>query len=243
MNITHHWKRFLAVGCSHGYLSDGDALEAVLRFKRLWKPHTVIHLGDCFDTTAFMKDGAAAGQGGPKPIKPDLDSGHEFLRQLRPNVFCCGNHEDRLWRLASHRNEIVATLAQSIITGIQTICDGMGCEILPWEYKQAFHIGNFKFFHGTIFTESCARDTAEARGNCVFAHAHRASMATGRRDDCPTGICVGHLMREDLADYAKARKSTYAWSRGFCWGVYHQDRLVPWLHVQPQGQKEWVLPI
>ena len=48
-NITRSWKRFLAVGCSHGHHADQALLKKVLSFKARWKPHTTIHLGDVVD--------------------------------------------------------------------------------------------------------------------------------------------------------------------------------------------------
>lgn len=77
----------------------------------------------------------------------------------------------------------------------------------------------------------------------VFAHAHRAGMATARNWSCTVGYCTGHLMRPELAEYAKVRKSTYAWSAGLVWGEYSDDNTVAWLHVQPQGAMEWRLPL
>jgi hypothetical protein len=236
------WKRFLGVGCSHGYLADPAALDAILRVKAAWKPHTTVHLGDCFDTTAF-RSGANGTPDESKPVRPDLDSGLQFLRDLRPQIFLAGNHEDRLWRLRSSNNAIVAELSTQIVANIETVCDGMKCKVVPWSYKQGVFLGGWRFCHGTIFSEFAARDMAEVCGNVIFAHAHRAAIATGRRTDAPTGICVGHLMQPELAEYAKARKSTYAWSQGFVWGEYTDSKLVAWLHVQPQGQTTWRLPI
>ena len=48
-------KRFVAVSCSHGYLADRKAQDAVIAFCRDFKPHTTIHLGDFTDTTAFSR--------------------------------------------------------------------------------------------------------------------------------------------------------------------------------------------
>lgn len=233
----------MAVGCSHGILSDPVALKAVLKFKAAWKPHFTAHLGDCFDTTAFMKEGRAAESGGAKPIEPDMDRGAQFLEDYKPDLFMCGNHEDRLWKLCRDKNELIAYAAGQLVTKITMLCDRMKCKVLPWEYKQGFRLGNYILCHGTIFSEFAPRDMAEVNGNVIFAHAHRAGMATARRRDGVMGICVGHLMDPALAEYAKPRKSTYAWSQGFCWGYYNDETVIPWLHIQPQGQTEWVLPL
>jgi len=240
--IVHTWRKFLALGCSHGYLSDPVALKAILDFKSAYKPDTVLHLGDAIDTTAF-RSGAKGSADESSPVEPDLEAGLNFIRELAPHYYLCGNHEDRLWNLQFSPNALVSELAIRVIADIETTCDSLHCQLIPWHYKQHIKLGNYSFMHGTIFSENCARDMAEVWGNCIFAHAHRAGMAKGRRVDNPTGICVGHLMQPTLAHYAKARKSTYAWSQGFAWGEYSDTRTVAWLHEQPQNQAEWILPL
>jgi len=47
------WKKWMAVGCSHGDQIDPDARKAVLVFKERWKPDMTIHLGDFLDLAAF----------------------------------------------------------------------------------------------------------------------------------------------------------------------------------------------
>lgn len=68
MNIVSPWRRFMAVGCSHGIYADPLAVEAVLRFREQYRPHEVIHLGDFTDMSPFM--GGSNGEG--DAIKPDL---------------------------------------------------------------------------------------------------------------------------------------------------------------------------
>ncbi len=57
MNIVRKWKKFFAVGCSHGHLADQSALATALKFKSAWKPDTVMHLGDFMDLAA-LRSGA-----------------------------------------------------------------------------------------------------------------------------------------------------------------------------------------
>ena len=241
MNIGRKWRKFLAVGCSHGFMADPTALSAVLRFKEVFKPHFTAHLGDAFDTTAF-RSGAKGTKDEAEPIDPDVASGLDFLEKLRPNLFLFGNHEDRLTSLSSHPNAIVACCASKIVHEIKQSCAKMKCAVLDYNYRQSYTLGNYKLMHGTIYTENAARDHAELHGNVIHAHSHRAQMATGRRSDAPTGIAVGCLMDPAKAKYAKSRKSTYAWSNGFVFGFYTDTLLQPWLHVQPQGLSEWRLP-
>lgn len=243
MNIVRKWKRLFAVGCSHGGLIDPIARKAVLTFKDKFKPDKIIHLGDFVDTAAF-RAGAKGTSDESEPVSPDFNAGLTFIKELRPNLIFNGNHEIRLWRLANHHNAIVSALSQNLIERIQTTAKICKAELVEgWGISHHRTVGNFKFMHGYMFGENACRDHAEAHGNIVFAHTHRAGVQKGRRDDYPTGFCVGTLSDIPNMDYAQARRSTLSWSGGFVWGEYCDDRCQLYLHEQPQGQKEWRLPI
>ena len=242
-NITQKWKKFLAVGCSHGNLIDPRASAAVLDFRQRWKPDTVAHLGDFIDTAAF-RAGAKGTSDESAPIEPDIEAGLHFLSELRPNIILNGNHEARLWRLQNHHNAIVADCAGQIINRIRMKADKLKATFIEgWSIRDYATIGNFKLMHGYMFSENACRDHAEAHGNVIFAHTHRAGMAKGRRDDSPTGYCVGTLSNIPNMDYASARRATLSWAGGFVWGEYTDTRAVCWLHEQPQNQTQWRLPI
>lgn len=243
MNPIRKWKRLLAVGCSHGNHIDPKARSAILNFKDAWKPHKTIHLGDFVDTAAF-RAGAKGTSDESEPISPDFEAGLGFLKDLRPNLIFNGNHEARLWRLAGHHSAIIQELSKDLIERIRTRAAICRAEFVEgWGIRHWRMVGNFKFMHGYLFSENSCRDHAEAHGNIVFAHTHRAGVAKGRRDDSPTGYCVGTLSNIPAMEYAQARRATLSWSGGFVWGEYTDDRCVLWLHEQPQSQDEWVLPL
>lgn len=232
----------MAVGCSHGNLIDPVARKAVLDFRTRWKPDKTIHLGDFVDTAAF-RAGAKGTSDESEPITPDFEAGLSFLKDLRPNLIFCGNHEARLWRLRSDNRAIVSELSSDLIDRIRTRAALCKAELVEdWSIRGYRTVGNYKFMHGYIFNENACRDHAEAHGNVVFAHTHRAGMAKGRRDDNPTGYCVGTLSNIPNMDYANTKKSTLSWCGGFVWGEYCDDRSVLWVHEQPQNQTEWRLP-
>ena len=232
----------MAVGCSHGAWIDRRAADAVLEFKRRYKPHVTVHLGDALDMTAF-RSGAAGSKDEAEPIAPDMDAGLQFIRRLEPQVWLMGNHEDRLYRLRDHPKAIVSELAGMLVGEIESECRKLKCVTVPYHYKQAYRLGNYSLMHGWFFNENAARDHAEAFGNVIFAHTHRAGMAKGRRADSPTGYCVGTLMRVEHAEYAKGRRATLGWSQGFVWSEFTDSQAVVWLHEQPQGSHTWRLPL
>ena len=235
----------MAYGCSHATYADPKAQEAVLKFRKQWiRPRKsgdrVIDLGDFTDMSAFMSK--AKGEG--DPIKPDIEGGLSWLEQMAVTDVLGGNHEARLWREMASRNEIVAYAATELVSKIETKIKRMGATFLPyrgvWDH---LHIGNYKFTHGTVYSENATRDMAEMHGNVVHAHTHRAGVAKGRRDDNPTAFGVGTLTRMGAMEYANTKKSSLAWSQGFVWGEYCDDLCVLWLHEQPTTSTEWRLPV
>ena len=243
MNPIRNWKRLLAVACSHGGLADPTAIAAVVKFKRQFRPHKTIHLGDFTDTTAF-RSGAKGSSDETEPVRPDIDAGLEFIEQLGADLVFCGNHEARIWRLAHHYNAIVSELSKHVIERIQSRCKRQRAELVEYDgVWQQRTIGNFKFMHGVFYSENAARDHAEAYGNCVHGHTHRSGIAKGRRDDNPTGFNVGTLTKIPNMDYANTRRATLAWSQGFVFGEYCDDLCQLYLHEQPRNLTEWRLPI
>ena len=94
-NITHKWKKLLAVSCSHAKYVDKNAWQAVLEFKRRFRPDTILHLGDFIDLSALMGNGAGSGSDGDE-VTPDIDTGLVHLRELLAGCkdpwVLCGNH-------------------------------------------------------------------------------------------------------------------------------------------------------
>ena len=240
--VVRKWKRLLAVGCSHGIHADPKAISAVLKFRESYKPDTCVHLGDFCDTAAF-RSGAKGTGDESEPVQPDIDGGLDFLEKLRPTLVFAGNHEDRLYRLATSSNAIIAHCSQAVLDEISRTCKKLRAELVPWTgIEQGRMLGGYRFMHGVFYSENAIRDHAEAYGNVVHAHTHRAGVSKGRRSDNPTGYCVGTLTRRASMDYAKGRRSTMAWSAGFLWGEYTDDAAVFWLHEQPSNVAEWRLP-
>jgi hypothetical protein len=244
-------KRILVVGCSHGVHADPKALAAVLKFKREFRPHTVVHLGDFVDTTAF-RGGCAGTSDEMEPVEPDIDGGLDFLKRLGEGlsrgglIVLEGNHEHRLYEMAKSPSAVKAHCAGEIIRRIETRVALSKGVLYPWRgVFGGVRLGNFQFFHGSVFGENATRDMAEMHGNVVHAHTHRPAIATGRRDDFPIGIGVGTLTRRAEAGYAKSRRATLGWGQGFVWGEYDDRTAHLQLCLGPNDQNEsseWMLP-
>lgn len=244
--VTSRWDGVLIVGCSHGVRASKPALEAVLRFKRAFKPKHTAHIGDFIDTSC-LRTGAPGTQDEYDPIRPDLSSGLNFLEQLQPTIVVLGNHDWRPYLLRNHPKAIIAELAAVVVKDIEATCQKLRAKVTPYGYKKHHMLADdCKLMHGTFCNEAATRDHAEAYappgGIVVHAHTHRTGYARGRRADNPLGICVGTLANIPAMEYAAQRKSTLSWSAGFVWGFTNQKRTQLWVHDNGQDQT-WRLPI
>lgn len=242
--IVRRWKRFLAVGCSHGHYADKALLKEVLAFKARWQPHSTIHLGDAIDLACF-RAGAMNSKDDATDPTSDIESGLLFLSQLEPTLYFFGNHEARLTQLMQHPRAIVACLASRIH---DQILSRVSCEVVPYNFQHGWRqIGDALFGHGYMVNEQSVRDHAEAvcggtANKAVIAHLHRVSQAEGRNRHHPTGYCVGWLGDVTKAEYAANRRATSSWSRGFAWGEYCDNETVLWLAKETK-QGKFRLPI
>jgi predicted phosphodiesterase len=244
-NIIAAKRKFVAIGCSHGAHADPHALQKVLRFCESYKPDIRIHLGDFTDQAAF-RSGAAGTNDEHASIADDLTHGLNFLNEFRPTLVLNGNHEDRLWKLAEHHNEIVARAASSVIGEIRACAESHGAKYIEKYDISMDHpkIGDYTLMHGYMYPENAIRDHAETWGNVIHAHTHRAGMASGRRSDRPTGYCVGTLSHLPAMSYAKTRRATLSWNHGIVWGEATEDKCYPNLsQCQMNQAQDWALPL
>lgn len=220
------WKRFLALGCSHGQYADPESLSEILRFKREFKPHTTMHLGDALDFTAF-RAGAKGTKDATERIEFDLDAGLDFIKELRPNVYFLGNHEDRINRFIGHPDAITSYAAAKVMNEVSETCRKMRTQIVPYDNELGWlRFGDALFGHGYMFNQNAIRDHAETFGKCVFAHLHRTGIERARQRDGAVGYCVGWLGQKQKAGYAKTFRSRLAWNNGYAWGRYSDSQTI-----------------
>jgi predicted phosphodiesterase len=237
------WKKWMAVGCSHGNSIDPAAREAVLTFRDRWKPDTVLHLGDFVDLSAFragaIRDTNESDHAAD--VAGDLMAGVEFLHELKPNFILLGNHEARLWKYRESPNALLAYAAQLSIQKIEDTAKALKAKITPYGIRNFVSLGDTKFVHGYMFNLAAIRDHAETYGNVVLAHLHRVGWERARNIDGASGHCVGMLADFDM-QYASTRRATLAWSQGFAYGYYNAKQCVTYL-CQRKKNHEWLLPL
>ena len=237
------WKKWMAVGCSHGIEIDPEARAAVIKFKAEWKPHTTLHLGDFIDLSAFragaVRDSNDADHA--SDVAGDLMAGIEFLHELEPNFILCGNHEARLWRFRESPNALLAYAANLTISKIEETAKKLRAPLTPYGIREFVQLGDTKFIHGSMFNVTAIRDHAETYGNVVMAHLHRVGWERARNIDGASGYCTGMLANFDM-EYAANRRATLAWSQGFAYGHYC-DRSTTVNLCERKRNNPWLLPL
>jgi hypothetical protein len=237
------WKKWMAVGCSHGDQIDPEARKAVLTFKDRWKPDTTIHLGDFLDLAAFRSGAISDPNSSDRAasISDDLSAGIDFLHELRPQHILYGNHEARLYKLASSPNALAAHAATLTIQAIEKTAKELKAKLYPYHIRSFYELGGTKFLHGYMYNVQAIRDHAETYGQCVLAHLHRVGWERARTLDGASGYCTGMLARFDM-EYASTRRATFAWSQGFAYG-YYKDNSININLCERRQNNPWLLPI
>ena len=239
-NVNKQWKRFMAVGCNHGYWADPTALEGVLEFKRRYKPDTTIHLGDYIDTTSFRTGAGPEDHLGD--IFEDTDKGLAFIEAYEPDILFNGNHDIRVWESLDSANAQRRFAAKDIVTRIEKLVGNI-------DFVEDYHInrsvrvlGDTHFLHGFMYNDNGVRDHAAHFGKCVIAHLHKVAMAPASRIDSPVGYCVGYLGDELKFTYAARRRAIAQWSQGFAWGEYSDKECIVYLNERNK-EGAWRLPV
>lgn len=246
------WRRWMAVTCSHAQHLCPDARRAVLAFARSFRPHTLAHLGDFLDTTAF-RSGARGTTDEGADVDMDMDAGALFVREFFDStrasrrILFRGNHEDRVFRLAHHPSGLIRKAAGDVVRAIENLaiihrCEGGGT--VPYHIEHGWRrLGADTILgHGYMYNTQAARDHAEMAGcNVVFGHIHRVEITQARTIAHAKGYSIGWLGACDM-DYAKARRQTLSWTNAFAWGEYQADGATT-INVceRPRGG-EWRLP-
>lgn len=240
MKSNRKWKKFIAIGCNHGYWADPTALEAVLKFTRSWKPDTRIHLGDYLDTTSFRSGAGAKDHQGE--IMNDLKVGIDFLKAFEPTILFNGNHDIRIWESLNDHNAQRKYAAQEITKQVQQAISKKTDFEIDYDIRKSIRVlGDTAFLHGFMYSENAIKDHASHFGKCVIAHLHKVASVPASRVDSPVGYCVGYLGDGDKFDYAIRRRAVSQWSQGFAWGEYSDKECVVWLNERTKDG--WRLPV
>jgi hypothetical protein len=231
------FRKWLAVFDNHGKLADPSAIEAMLEFKRHWKPDITIHGGDGFDL-ACLRKGASKDEEFEE-VGADIDAGKDFLRKLRPNVYMRGNHCERLWDVAQGHNPIAARFATKAIEEI--LASMPKAQVFPYDKRAGvYQLGNLRFIHGYASGINAARSTAQAYKSVVMGHCHVIDSASVAGLEPCTGYIAGALCKLSAA-YNRAHLNTLRQAHGFAYGITWPNGNYQYFQAQCEGGV-WVFP-
>ena len=236
-------KRVLACSCSHGSFVNHAVTDELLAFKRDFAPHFTMHLGDFFDTTAFMGRAGRHEQG--QSVLVDCAEGLAFIKALEPTHVFVGNHDYRLWKELRSNNGKDVAAATLVMDRLKASVAIAGAELVPYSGAMDAsgwrRIGNVVFGHGVMYNEGCARDHAEAFGmTTVFGHTHKLIRQPGRTMRRTEGLSVGCLCDKSAMDYASGRRATMSWDNGWLYGEIGEDDECLMLYRARTGKREEV---
>lgn len=242
------WVKFVCFGCSHGDLVDDSNVRFLQKFIGDYKPDYRINLGDNWDFRGLRKGIGATDSDAFDDFDHDVTKGFLTLDRLDTNVLELGNHDWRLWRLASeHVNAIVKSAAKAGVKRIETWARTNHCKLLPYHAeKGVFRLadGNAVFVHGyTANTQSVrqhATHYANPGGIMVMAHLHTPEYSPAQKHGGAHGYCVGTIARFREMEYAAHRFATSRWGAGFVYGAFKGSKVIASLVRKDHGT--WLLP-
>ena len=209
---------------------DRKALKALIRFIGDYQPDQVVHIGDLMDypTPARWSKGTAE-EFARKMVSDNEQAKVRFFEPLRkvydgPIGVHEGNHDERPRVYLSKYAPALAEYAQQFHIETLLDFDGFGIDLLPEFNKVAPGWITTHGHRGQISLSRIAGNTAlnaaiKFDTSVVMGHTHRLGVLSNSKGyggdvkKLVTGMEVGHLMNQRLAQYLKG--GTGNWQTGF----------------------------
>ena len=234
------WHKFIVCSDSHGDMEDTAAVSAFLKFNSIWKAKYRIHAGDLFDCRPLRR--GADEEEKREAIGKDFRDGMCFLESYRPTHFLRGNHDERLYDLATDGCGIRQEHAIELTKRLEKTIDKFKCEMKPYNKRDGIlELGKLKIVHGFTAGPNAARETARTYGSVLMGHGHNIQSASIPGLETKVGRMIGCLCVLDFK-YNRAMMGSLSHQHGFGHGVinsksgeYHY-----WQDQSINGQ--WVIP-
>lgn len=230
----------MMVGDIHGDMQDASAVQAMFEFRDIWNPEIRIHVGDNWDFRPLRIK--ASEDEKREKMEQDFDAGMEFLVNYQPTHFLRGNHDERLWDLASANRGILSEYAVSLTETIEKCLRTIKCPMLPYDKRDGvLEIGKLRAIHGYACGVNAARRSALAYGTVYLGHVHTDQEATVEGIDRRIGRSIGCLCKLNMP-YSRATMASLSHSHGFAYGVINKKtgEFAGWQARNINGI--WVMP-
>lgn len=226
-------KRILFVPDTHVPYHDVDKWNLMLRAARVFKPHTIVVLGDFADFYCISQHSKSPERG--RLLKDEIAEVNSCLTQLdalgaQRKIYISGNHEDRYDRyISEHAPEFYDMMSLKDLFKL-------GKRGWQWvDYGDAIQIGKLWVTHDHGKAGKYAHYQAQAafEGNIVMGHTHRLGYTV-------VGNALGHAhvaamfgwlgSVDEVQDYMYRIAANRDWAHGFGIGYQLPDDTV---HVVP----------
>lgn len=214
-----HYTRFVFLSDVHGDQRDEQAVNAALKFCKIWKPQVRVCGGDAFDLRAIRR--GASDEEKRESMVLDYDMGWEFLHAFKPTVFLQGNHEVRAWNLAQESRGLVSDYARKCVQEMEARFAKLKCQVFPYDRRTGvFSLGKLNMVHGYGGGgKTTARTHAIAYGRVLAGHTHAIDYYSLPSISGSFGMTVGCLCKLDMPYLAPTLGSlthAHGWAYGIC---------------------------
>ena len=213
--LNQHWRKVMAIGCTHGILANDEVKKQILAFKDRYKPSFIFDLGDIVDTAAFRNGARGTADEAMRP-EPDIEVATKWIEDLGATHITWGNHDARLLDLQKSPNAIIAYAASELWKSLNSAAKKIHAKTKDYDFETGwFEVGGCFWGHGVWYGEHALRDHAEfLGGSVVMAHLHAPSMTEGRTRKWSPSYCVGTLADIPKMFYSRRRRATSRWGHG-----------------------------
>lgn len=233
--------RGIGVFDNHGHQYDEDTVSTVFKFIDIWKPHDRVHGGDNWNFAGLRK--GASEEEKAESMEDDFDDGMEFLNKLRPTHITWGNHDYRIFDLASHGTGATGDLARRVVRSIEEATRKFKCETKPYDSRYGIldYAKNLKIAHGYYHNVNHSMSMAFSYGNIMYGHNHTFQQSRVSTLEVRIAQSVGCLCDINM-DFEHARTAKLKKENGFAYWVKNtQNNMVQYWLARKIGD-EWVLP-
>ena len=236
-------KTFVFATDLHGDHQNPDAVDALLKFTKVFKPDVRIFGGDLFDFRAIRRGASKSEQG--DSMGADVEAGMHFLGEFKPHVFLRGNHDERIWDIVrTTDNGLVRDAAEQGIKDITKRIKSLKCKMLPYDSRVGiYRLHDLVFIHGFaagIYATKKMAEVYSPPGGCVLhGHTHSIQRASIPRLGNAEGRAVGCLANLN-PEYNRHQTARLMHQHGFAYGVVGPKG---WqvFQAQPDQEGKWTV--
>lgn len=212
------YKKFLVCADNHGNIVNREAIKKFTEFKKNFKPHYTIHLGDLWDFTSIRK--GASDTDRQLGISDDYNAGIEFL-DIGFDYLTLGNHDARLWDSAvASATGIMREACQELVRCAESEFKARKIKVAKYNVNSYLKLpeGGPKLIHGFLAGQNAAKAHFDRFGSCLFGHVHSPETYAAKHIDGGKSFSLPCLADIESMVYADRYPNRLGWRNGWGYG-------------------------